>query len=199
MNHRFTIAELSLYRILFIAGLVLLAVLAGCATPTRIAGEGPAFERSGRFAVNITEAGSAPEAVQGGFAWRDTGAVLLIDLTNPVGSTLARITLDRTGATLEHADGRTESAPNADALLAKAIGTALPVSDLRDWLQGRPGPGATQGMERDDQGRPTAFSQKGWQLRLSRYDAEGPGLLRLDRRDGARHLSVRLVVDTQSP
>ena len=157
MKSRCLISELALYRLVFTVGLVLLALLAGCATPTRIAGEGPAFERSGRFAVNVTEPGTAPEAVQGGFAWRDTGAVLLIDLTNPMGSTLARITVDRTGATLEHADGRTETAPNADALLAKAIGTALPVSDLRDWLQGRPGPGETQGMERDDQGQPASF------------------------------------------
>jgi len=175
------------------------ALIAGCAAPTHIAGEGPAFERTGRFAVNVTEAGSAPEAVQGGFAWRDTGRVLRIDLVNPLGTTLARILVEPSGAVLEHADGRTEAAPDADALLAQVLGTALPVANLRDWLQGRTGPGDITAMQRDAQGRPETFSQKGWQLRFSRYDALGPGLLRLDRRDGGRQISVRLAVDTQLP
>src|SRR5690606_40590682 len=65
--------------------------LAGCAGPARIVGDGTAFERTGRFAVNVTEAGGAQEAVQGGFAWRDTGRLLRLDLVNPLGTTLARI------------------------------------------------------------------------------------------------------------
>src|SRR5690606_16171325 len=76
----------------FAAGIA--AIIAGCAGPGRIAGDGAAFERSGRFAVNVTDAAAAPEAVQGGFAWRDTGRVLMLDLVNPLGSTLARIQVD---------------------------------------------------------------------------------------------------------
>lgn len=182
----------------WLAAAGLSAILAGCAGPAYIAGDGAAFERTGRFAVNVTEAGSAPEAVQGGFAWRDTGRVLRIDLVNPLGSTLARIMVESSGAVLEHADGSTEAAPDADALLAKVMGTALPVANLRDWLQGEPGSGSVIAMQRDAQGRPETFSQEGWQLRFSRYDALGPGLLRLDRRDGGRQISVRLAIDTQA-
>lgn len=179
----------------FFAAVVTSAVLAGCAGPARIAGEGVAFERTGRFAVNVTEAGRAPEAVQGGFAWRDTGRVLRLDLVNPLGTTLARIVVEPNGAVLEHADGSTETAADADALVAKVLGVALPVVNLRDWLQGRPGAGNTVDMVRDAQDRPESFSQGGWQLRLSRYDVLGPGLLRLDRRDGSRQISVRLAMD----
>lgn len=172
--------------------------MAACAGPARIAGDGQAFERTGRFAVNVTEAGAAPEAVQGGFAWQDTGRVLRLDLTNPLGSTLARIVVEPSGAALEYADGTTERAADADALLAKVVHTPLPVEGLRDWLQGRVAvAGPVAQLERDEQGRPVAFVQGGWQLRLSRYDDSGPGLLRLDRRDGARKISVRLVVDTR--
>lgn len=172
-------------------------LLAACAGPSRIAGEGAAFERTGRFAVNVTEPGAAPEAVQGGFAWRDTGRALRLDLTTPLGSTLARIVVEPVGAVLEYSDGSIETAADADALLAKVVNTPLPVANLRDWLQGRAGVGEVQHMERDEQGRPQSFVQGGWQLRLSRYDASGPGLLRLDRRDGHRQISVRLAIDTQ--
>ena len=88
---------------------------------------------------------------------------------------------------------------DADALSAKVLGTPLPVAKLRDWLQGRPGAGDVQDLNRDEQGRPLSFGQEGWQLRLSRYDDLGPGLLRLERRDGPRHISVRLAIDTQRP
>ena len=174
------------------------AILAGCAGPTRIVGDGEAFERTGRFAVNVTEPGAAPEAVQGGFAWRDSGRILRLDLVNPLGSTLARIVVEPSRAVLEHADGSTETAADADALLAKVMGTALPVANLRDWLQGRTGAGPVSDLQTDAQGRPESFVQQGWQLRLSRYDAMGPGLLRLDRRDGPRRISVRLALDTQT-
>ena len=175
----------------------LAAGLAGCAGPSLIAGDGAAFERTGRFAVNVTEAGAPPEAVQGGFSWRDTGRRLQLDLVNPLGSTLARITVDPTGALLERSNGATEQAPDADALVARALGAALPVASLRDWLRGRPGPGALQDLQRDDAGRPLSFRQDGWHVQMSRCDTLGPGLLRLERRDGARRISARLAVDTQ--
>src|SRR5690606_6304880 len=111
------------------AGLLLAAiafVVAGCAGPTRISGEGDASDRTGRVAVNVADAGAGPEAVQGGFAWRDTGGLLRIDLVNPLGSTLARISVEDSGAVLEHANGTIERAPDADALLAKVVGVALP-------------------------------------------------------------------------
>lgn len=171
--------------------------LAGCAGPVLIQGDGEAFQRTGRFAVNVTEAGVPPDAVQGGFSWRDTGSHLQLDLVNPLGSTLARISVEASGATLERADGSTEHAPDADALVARVLHVALPVSSLRDWMQGRPGPGATEGVQRDDAGRLLSFSQDGWSVRLSRHDSHGPGLLRLERRDGARQISARLAVDTQ--
>lgn len=177
---------------------VVSAVLTACVTPGRIAGDGTAFERTGRFAVNVSEAGRPPEAVQGAFAWRDTGRALRLDLANPLGSTLARIQVQPGGAVLEHANGTTDTAANADALVEKVLGAALPVANLRDWMQGRTGSGRVEALEQDPQGRPTSFSQQGWQLRLTRYDALGPGLLRLERRDGSRHISVRLALDTQA-
>lgn len=179
----------------WLLGIAISATLAGCAAPARIGGEAPAFERTGRFAVNVNDPAGSPEAVQGGFAWRDTGRRLQIDLVNPLGSTLARVTVDEGGAMLQQADGKIERAHDADALLAKVMGTALPVSNLRDWLRGRPGRGDTQAMERDAEGRILSFVQGGWELRMSRHDALGPGLLRLDRRDGTRQISVRLAMD----
>ncbi|MCD0505830.1 outer membrane lipoprotein LolB, partial [Bordetella petrii] len=53
---------------------------------------------------------------------------------------------------------------------------------------------AVNGLQRDAQGRPVAFEQDGWNARLSRYDALGPGLLVLQRAEPGRRIVVRLAI-----
>ncbi|TKR56870.1 outer membrane lipoprotein LolB [Allopusillimonas ginsengisoli] len=172
-------------------------LLGACATPQKITGfgDGPAFERAGRFALNVSGANGQREALQGGFAWRDTGRLLVLDLANPLGSILARIDVSAASATLTHSDGRMEQAPNPDALVEEVLGSPMPVRGLRDWLQGKVGDSAISEVKKDEDGHISGFSQDGWRVRLSRYDNEGPRLLQMNRSDTSRNISVRLVVD----
>jgi outer membrane lipoprotein LolB len=172
-------------------------LLAGCAAPPRI-GEGlagQAFERRGRFAVSVNYSNGRQEAVQGGFAWHDTARALTLDLANPLGSTLARVQVTSGQAVMTRSDGTTERASHPDALVEQVLGSPIPVAGLRDWLRGRTGTEPVSGLERDAEGRPVVFTQDGWRVQLSRYDATGPGLLQMNRNDANRTLSVRLVVD----
>ncbi len=174
------------------------ALLAGCATPQRIAGQADenAFDRTGRFALTVEQRNEAPEAVQGGFAWHDAGDVLLLDLANPLGSTLARVEVRPGHAVLQRSNGATEAASSPDALVEQVLGSPIPVAGLRHWLKGRTGPGAQQ-LQTDEQGRPAQFIQGGWRVVLSRYDAQGPRLLQLSRNEAQRDIRVRLAVDSQ--
>nr|WP_233574814.1 lipoprotein insertase outer membrane protein LolB [Pusillimonas sp. NJUB218] len=191
--------RLGRYRLWFRSVLVVwvAAILAACATPAAIQVQSadPAFQRSGRFAVSVEEVGVNPQAVQGGFAWYDAGHRLLLDLANPLGSTLARVEVLPGQAVLTRSNGTTQTAPNADALVQEVVGVAIPVAGLRDWLRGRTGQGLVQSRETDAEGRLTRFVQDGWSVTLSRYDNLGPGLLQLKRTEGQRSISVRLVVD----
>ena len=181
-------------RILALATATLL--LASCATPTRIGGTGPAFERAGRFAVTVQPPDGPAQAAQGNFAWRDTGAALRLDLLSPMGGILARIRVEPGNAVLERANGQRERAASADALLAELWGEAVPVAGLRAWIQGRPWAGSPVGaVQRDDQGRITQLVQDGWTVRLSDYDAQGPGRLRLARDQAGRRLNLQLIAD----
>ncbi|TEA77526.1 outer membrane lipoprotein LolB [Allopusillimonas ginsengisoli] len=180
-------------------------LLAGCATPQKISrteGMGdPAlvaapFERTGRFALNVGYANGQRDAVQGGFAWLDSGKRLRLDLANPVGSTLARIDVTPARAVVTRSDGSTEQAADADGLVEMALGSPLPVSGLRDWLRGRTGQGGqVSNLEKNSQGQITGFTQDGWRVRLSRYNDQGPGLVQLNRDDSSRSISARLVID----
>lgn len=175
--------------------LMLAGLLAGCATPQRIAGDGPAFERQGRFAVNLQPIGAAPYAAQGGFSWRDEGRLLRLDLVSPLGSVLARIRVEPGLSVLERADGSRESAATPDALLALVWGHAMPVSGLRAWMRGQSAPGLVVDARRDDQGRLVSLRQDGWTIGLTDYDDQGPRRVRLSRQDDQGQWRLQLIVD----
>ncbi len=178
------------------AGLLCL-LMAGCATPPKmtIPGTGPSFDRAGRFALSVSYFSGKQEAVQGGFAWHDTGRELLLDLTNPLGNTLARVKVEPGMATLTRSDGSIERAEHPDALVELVLGSPIPVAGLRDWLRGQKGSPAVAQLTQDSGGKLASFNQNGWRVQLSRYDDLGPTLLQLNRHDANRTISVRLVVD----
>lgn len=178
----------------------LLVVLGGCATQpptTPELAEGGEFVRHGRFALRAEAPNQAPEAVQGGFAWRDANGRLTLDLSNPFGNILARVMVEPHQATLTQPNGEVLRATDPDGLVQKAIGQRVPVRDLRQWLRAplRALPSMQQ-IKRDDQGRIVAFEQNGWTVELARFDAQGPRLLVLSRAEASQQIVIRLIVDT---
>ncbi len=178
----------------------LLVVLGGCATQTpatpEVAVDGE-LVRYGRFALRAEAPSQAPEAVQGGFAWRDANGRLTLDLSNPFGNILARVMVEPHQATLTQPNGEVLRATDPDGLVQKAIGQRVPVRDLRQWLRVplRALP-TMQQIKRDDQGRIVAFEQNGWTVELARFDAQGPRLLVLSRAEASQQIVIRLIVDT---
>lgn len=174
-------------------------LVAACVTPSRMAstpGAIESFSRAGRFALTVTEAGGRQDAVQGGFSWLDEHERYVLDLTNPLGSTQARVEGRPGAAVLTRANGEQLHAADPDGLAEEALGSRIPVAGLRDWFQGRmASEPAASDVARDAQGRVQAFEQGGWQAKLSRYDALGPQLLVLERREPGRRIVLRLVID----
>ena len=155
--------------------------------------------RVGRFAVlsydkrdNVNK-----DAVQGGFVWRDLGRTLDIDLTNPLGNTLARVEVSDFQSVLINSSGQRLVAVSPDDLMARVLdGRPLPVSGLRYWVRGELMPTIqAQNIERDEQGRLLSAYQHGWQVNLSAYDAKGPTRLHLIRNEAVERITVRLTID----
>lgn len=175
----------------------LVMLLGACASPQRI-GTGDnteAFDRTGRFALNVQNFGGKRDAVQGGFAWHDDGRTLILDLSNPLGSTLARVEVSPGQAVMTRSNGQQERAAHPDALVELVLGSPMPVAGLRDWLRGETGQASAAGLQKNDAGQIAEFSQNGWRVQLSRYDDQGPRLLQLNRNDSNRNISLRLVID----
>ena len=141
-----------------------LAVLAGCATqPLPAPGADPPV--SGRLSVRVD--GDTPRAVSAAFELTGNADRGSLVLSGPLGTTAARArwapgeaVLDGGGSQSRHAD--------LDSLGQAALGEALPMAALFDWLRGRPWPGAPS-QPRSDGG--TGFAQLGWQIDLSQWAA----------------------------
>ena len=120
--------------------LALAALLSACAAPARlpevpVAAYSETIELNGRLSVNYSKDG-APESLSGKFNWVQAGERIDVSLASPLGQTIAKITVTPREATLVQSDQVTRSAPDIDTLTMDTLGWRLPVTGLRDWLQG---------------------------------------------------------------
>ncbi len=175
-----------------------LVALVGCATQPPMTGSitTEIFARAGRFALRVEEPLAPTQAVQGGFTWRDAQGRLELDLTNPFGNILARIEVTGKNSVLTQSSGSKLEAQTPEELVKIAVGEAIPVQGLRNWLRNQTvSDAAMKRVARDAEGRVTGFEQAGWRVELSRFDALGPRLLILSRQDDNKKIVIRLVVD----
>jgi outer membrane lipoprotein LolB len=101
-------------------------------------------------------------------------------------------------AVLTRSNGQTLTAASPDELIQVAIGEAIPVSGLRDWLRGRlSGQAASKAssVSRDAMGHLVEFIQDDWRVSLSKYDQSGPRFIAIKRDFADQQISIRLVID----
>ncbi|QRQ87090.1 outer membrane lipoprotein LolB [Cupriavidus oxalaticus] len=192
-------------------------LLQACATvaPSRDfdAGESSASRQyTGRFSANYQRYGR-DEGVTGSFRWEEQGRNVRLDLVSPLGQTLAVVTATPSGATLDLPNQPPRNAPEVDTLMEEALGFALPVAGMRDWLHGRAAQGSPASTTRDEQGRLSTLAQNGWTVRYVAWQdtqppttattatttAALPRRIDLARDSGSNPLSVRLVIDPRTP
>ena len=105
-----------------------------------------------------------------------------------------RLAADESGVSLTLADGRLFRAQNAEALVREELGWDIPVTELRDWVLGRPAAFGDRATRRDDSGRLEVLEQAGWTIRYEGYvEYEGrwmPRKITADRDENR----VRLLV-----
>ncbi|HMA30825.1 MAG TPA: outer membrane lipoprotein LolB, partial [Casimicrobiaceae bacterium] len=92
-----------------------------------------AFTLDGRISARHGDQG-----VAGAFTWIHRPGRDAIDLSDPLGQTLAKIDGDAAGVRLRLPDGRTESAPDWGTLTGRAFGVTIPVEGLAFWIRGEP-------------------------------------------------------------
>lgn len=163
------------------------------------------IELAGRLNV-VYQKDDQPESATVNFTWQQSPARTDVGLFSPVGSTLATIAVTPQQAVLTQSGKAPRSAPDVDALSAQMLGWALPVSGLRDWLQGyataEDGKRFVASPQHD-----SVTTRDGWRLRYVSWQDTGPdGTPQPRRIDAERNTSaqadavaLRIVLDPMTP
>ena len=181
------------------SAIVAAAVVAGCA-PLAPAPESAPVDREALAAPFSADgrlsARRGHDGIAGQFAWQHEAAHDRIDLTSPVGQTIARLDGDALGVHIETQNGRVESARDWDSLTARALGVTIPVGGLSAWLRGLPHEGSRYTLERDAQNRPLLLRQDGWEIAYAYAAPDASRASRVTLRyPGGDPIEVRIVVD----
>jgi len=185
------------------------AILCGCATTSStpdaplstlaVAPYADTLALSGRLNVRFTKDGKQ-ESTTVHFDWKQDAQRTDIALRTPLGSTVATIAVTPQGATLREGNKAPVTAPDIDALSARTLGWALPVSGMRGWLQGHAtAAGGTPWAASPANNEVTTrdgwrLQYEGWQAgstppRPKRIDAEHPGSGEIQQ------MALRIVID----
>jgi len=179
-----------------LGALLAASLLAACATPSpgpdARADSAGVREWAGRFAVSLRtqDPSGREEGGSGRFVLTATDTApfttLKLELQSPFGQVLASGRRAPDGrSTLTLADGRTLRGDSLDGVIAQALGWALPVERLTDWLDDR----FELITARDAQGRVVSARDSGWSI-----DRE-PGRWALQRSASDGRLRVVLMLD----
>lgn len=130
------------------------ALLSACATPRPAALPGEEVW-SGRLALQVDS--TPPQSFSAAFDLRGAPAAGELQLTTPLGNTLATVVWTPQSAELRRGNQVTQRG-SLDELTTELSGTAVPVAALFGWLRGVPGdvPGWQADLSRQAEGRITA-------------------------------------------
>lgn len=134
--------------------LVTVAMLSACATPQRAALPGEDLW-SGRLAMTVQS--DPPQSFSAGFDLRGTPAAGELQLTTPLGTSLATVVWSPGRAELRQG-GLVTRRGSLDELTTELSGTPVPVAALFGWLRGQAGdvPGWQADLAGQPEGRITA-------------------------------------------
>jgi outer membrane biogenesis lipoprotein LolB/uncharacterized protein HemY len=149
----------------------------------------------GRFAVKITGlTDSQNQGGSGGFTLTQEALKDVLEIRNPVGGSIAKITITPGEATLER-DGQVVTAIDADTLVQNTLGLPLPARGLSNWLRGEVRPGGEASIERNAKGQVSKISQDGWNLVYSWSNKNRLEKLMMTRSSNIGSIDIRLVFD----
>ncbi|KQQ86629.1 outer membrane lipoprotein LolB [Massilia sp. Leaf139] len=191
--------------------IVLAAALAGCATtatqPSATTGAPVAatayretIELTGRLQVSYKKDGQ-PGNMNGPFEWSQRPGQLDVVFLNPLKQIAATINVTPQQATFTEAGRAPRSAADIDTLSRETLGWPLPVSGLRDWLQGYATDASGKRFAASAANN-SVFTQDGWRLRFVSWQNAKEGgqmpreiVAERSATADADELSIRILLD----
>lgn len=179
-----------------IVNLLLLLLLAGCASPPKVIIQArPAQSEMSAYAFNgrvVTR--HEGERTSAGLRWTHQGVEDEILLLAPLGQTVARIFSDAEGVLLE-TSGKQYFEQDAETLTERVLGWHLPLSGMRFWVLALPATGSAAAIERAENGQISVLRQDGWEINYTRYAENTSRSLPLRMTLQRNGMELLLVID----
>jgi len=149
----------------------------------------------GRFAVKITGlTDTKNQGGSGGFTLTQESLKDILEIRNPMGGSIAKITIMPGEAILE-SDGKVVTAIDADTLVQNTLGLPLPARGLSNWLRGEVRAGSEASIDRNSDGQVSKISQDGWDLSYTWSNTNRLERLTMTRSSNIGSIDIRLVFD----
>jgi len=150
----------------------------------------------GRFSVKVSGLTEGKnQGGSGGFTLTQDALTDVLEIRNPVGGSIAKITINPGEAILER-NGELTTAIDADTLIQNTLGLPLPARGLSNWLRGQTRPGSNASVERDAKGLVSKISQDGWALSYNWNQSQRLEKLTMTRSSNIGSIDIRLIFDT---
>lgn len=152
----------------------------------------------GRFSVKVTGLTEGNnQGGSGGFSLTQDALIDVLEIRNPMGGSIAKITIKPGEAILER-DGQIVTAIDADTLIQNTLGLPLPARGLSDWLRGNIRPGTNASVERNTQGQVDKITQDGWILNYVWGNSQRLEKLTMTRSSNVGSIDIRLIFDASN-
>jgi outer membrane lipoprotein LolB len=153
-----------------------------------------ALKLSGRLGIK-----QGKEGHSGSLRWLHASPKHEITVYSPIGTTVAKIEQDASGAKLTTSDKEVYQADDADKLMEQVMGWHFPLNGMQYWVLGRPSPDGLAEEERGPNNRLMHLRQQDWDIEYADYrplaNIELPYRIVMKRAD----FVIRLVVDKIVP
>lgn len=155
---------------------------------------------TGRLSVSYQQQGK-PQALQGKFNWDQTTSATHITLYTPLGQTIAQIVIEPDRAMLQQSGEALRIARDVSALTTDTLGWPLPVTGLKEWLQGfyTDAQGKKSVTYGDNQ---THYHSDGWEIRYLQWQDDTSTVSfpkRIDLKHQSKHngeITLKIVIDS---
>lgn len=147
----------------------------------------------GRFSVKV-QGKDSNNGGSGSFTLTSESQTDILDIRNPIGGSMAKITINPSSAKLEDGD-KVFEAHDADSLVQGYLGLPLPARGLSKWLSGQARTGAPASIERDKQYRTSKMIQDGWLMAFKWTEKNQLERMELKRNSPSGLIEIRLIFE----
>lgn len=126
--------------------------------------------------------------------WRQKDAAYHISLIAPLGQGRIDLTGENENVVLTTSKGKTLYGESAEELILRATGFIVPITLLKYWIKGLPGPETQAKLEYNNDGTIASMRQAEWNIEYLNYEKQKQNYLPQKLKATNRDIKIKIVI-----